>query len=257
MKIVFIGAGNLATCLSLAMKDRGMDVAQVFSRTMDSALALAGQIGCIATDSYDEIVRDADLYIISVSDKAIGSVLDNISKWGSDTMFCHTAGSVSMDIFKDYGIVNYGVLYPMQTFSKQKKVDFSKIPFFIEASDEEHVGMLKSVAETLSPKVFVADSAARKALHISAVFACNFANHMFDISSHLLAKHNIPFDVMLPLIDETAEKVHTIAPHKAQTGPAVRNDTNVMNNHIAMLEDEPELKEIYEKLSMNIRKWAQ
>lgn len=257
MKVVFIGAGNLATCLSSAMKEKGFDVIQIFSRTERSASELAEKIGCLWTVDYDKIDRNGDVYIISVSDKAIGSVLENIAPLNIDALFCHTAGSIPMEIFTGYGIRQYGVLYPMQTFSRQKNVDFSVIPFFVEASDDKAFEKLRYVASSLSEKVYKADSEARKALHISAVFACNFTNHMYDISAHLLARHGIPFEVMLPLIDETAAKVHTVAPHDAQTGPAVRNDVNVMDNHLKMLENEPELREIYRLISKNIDRWAQ
>lgn len=257
MKIVFIGAGNLATCLSSAMSGKGMEVAQVFSRTEESASTLARRIGCRWTVSYGDIDKDADIYIVSVSDKALDSVLEELRNVNGNALYCHTAGSMPMDIFLKHGFRNYGVLYPMQTFSKQKNVEFRDIPFFIEASDDENLETLRAVASSLSGKVIVADSAARKALHISAVFACNFANHMYDISAHLLARHNIPFDVMLPLVDETAAKVHSVLPHNAQTGPAVRNDINVMDSHLSMLEDEPELQEIYRIISKNINRWAQ
>lgn len=256
MKVVFIGAGNLATCLSSALKEHGTDIVQIFSRTEESASALARKIGCRWTVSYGGIDRNADMYVISVSDAAIDRVLENISSLNTEALFCHTAGSVPMCVFEKYRFVRYGVLYPMQTFSKQKAVDFSAVPFFIEASDGLSLETLRQVASSLSRKVIVADSSARKALHISAVFACNFANHMYDISAHLLARHGIPFDVMLPLVDETAAKVHSVSPHEAQTGPAVRNDKNVMENHLEMLGDEPELQDIYRIMSKNINRWA-
>lgn len=145
----------------------------------------------------------------------------------------------------------------MQTFSKQRKIDFDNVHFFIEANSKKDTELLIKTASLLSSHVFEASSEQRKYLHISAVFACNFVNHMYDISARLLEEHNIPFDVMFPLVDETAAKVHEMKPKDAQTGPAVRGDVNVMKEHLLMLEKEPELKELYELISKNIRKWGQ
>jgi len=146
----------------------------------------------------------------------------------------------------------YGVLYPMQTFSKAREVDFASVSFFVEANGEAELTVLKEMASSLSPKVYEATSAQRTYLHMAAVFACNFANHMYTLSAHLLEKHGLPFDAMLPLIDETARKVHGLHPQEAQTGPAVRRDENVMNKHLEMLAEEPELQELYRKISNSI-----
>lgn len=257
MKVVFIGAGNLATNLSEAMLSAGFEVLQVYSRTEESARNLGTKLGCLWTCDVSSLDSTANLYIISVSDKAISEVLDKLDVQNNEAVFCHTAGSVGMNVFEGKGFDNYGVFYPMQTFSKNKKVDFRNIPIFIEYSNNVARCVLTDVAEKLSDTVYVRDSKARKALHISAVFACNFVNHMYDISARLLEEHNIPFDVMFPLVDETAAKVHEMKPKDAQTGPAVRGDVNVMKEHLLMLEKEPELKELYELISKNIRKWGQ
>ena len=151
----------------------------------------------------------------------------------------------------------YGVFYPMQTFSKQREVNFQEVPFFVEAKRPEDVEFLKAVAATLSEKVYEASSEQRKSLHLAAVFICNFTNHMYALAADLLEKYNLPFDVMLPLIDETARKVHELAPRDAQTGPAVRYDENVMNNHLAMLVDSPALQEIYKLMSKSIHEHHQ
>ena len=151
----------------------------------------------------------------------------------------------------------YGVFYPMQTFSKQREVNFQEVPFFVEAKRPEDVELLKAVAATLSEKVYEASSEQRKSLHLAAVFICNFTNHMYALAADLLEKYNLPFDVMLPLIDETARKVHELAPRDAQTGPAVRYDENVMNNHLAMLVDSPALQGIYKLMSKSIHEHHQ
>ena len=142
----------------------------------------------------------------------------------------------------------------MQTFSKQRAVDFATVPFFVEAGGEAELNMLKELAGKLSPMVYEATSVQRKYLHIAAVFACNFANHMYALSARILEKHHIPFEVMLSLIDETAKKVHELSPAKAQTGPAIRYDENVINRHLDLLADVPDMQELYEKISKSIYK---
>jgi predicted short-subunit dehydrogenase-like oxidoreductase (DUF2520 family) len=169
-----------------------------------------------------------------------------------EALLVHTAGSMPMDVWKGHAY-RYGVLYPMQTFSKERKVDFASVSFFVEANGEADLALLKTMAGALSPKVYEATSAQRTSLHMAAVFACNFANHMYTLSARLLEKNGLPFDAMLPLIDETARKVHELHPKAAQTGPAVRGDENVMGKHLEMLADEPEIREIYRKISDSIR----
>lgn len=140
----------------------------------------------------------------------------------------------------------------MQTFSKQREVNFEEVPFFVEANSQEDAELLKAIAGTLSEKVYEVTSEQRKSLHLAAVFTCNFTNHMYALAAELLDKYHLPFEVMLPLIDETARKVHELAPHDAQTGPAVRYDENVINHHLTMLEDTPKLQEIYKLISKSI-----
>ena len=195
---------------------------------------------------------NARLYIVSLKDSAFSELLPAIvAGKRKDALLVHTAGSLPMSIWEGH-TENYGVFYPMQTFSKQREVDFAEIPFFIEASAPSHVELLKAIAGALSERVYEADSEQRKNLHLAAVFTCNFTNHMYAIAAKLLEKYHLPFDVMLPLIDETARKVHELTPKNAQTGPAVRYDKNVIGNHLDMLADEPEMQKIYELISRNI-----
>ena len=140
----------------------------------------------------------------------------------------------------------------MQTFSKQREANFEEVPFFLEANSPQNLSLLQEIAGGLSPKVYNASSEQRKYLHIAAVFACNFSNHMYAICQHLLQAQHLPFESMLPLIDETARKVHELSPVEAQTGPARRYDENVINRHLNMLEEEPKLAEIYRLLSEHI-----
>lgn len=251
MKIVLIGAGNVATHLGVALQRVGYSVVQVYSRTEESASALGAKLSVDYTVCIEEIRRDVDLYIVAVKDAVLQQLASALVKGREQALFVHTAGSMPMDLWK--GLVErYGVLYPMQTFSKQREVDFHAVPFFIEASASEELERLHTVATRLSPKVYEATSCQRKHLHLAAVFACNFANHMYALSSHILEKQGIPFEVMLPLIEETAGKVHRLPPVQAQTGPAVRYDENVMSRHLDMLAEEVPLRDLYEKISKSI-----
>lgn len=251
LSIAFIGAGNVATHLSAALSKKGHTICQVFSRTEVSARELAEKRSCPFTTSLSEVTPNADLYIVSVKDAVLEQVLPLLVKCNPNALFVHTAGSVSISVWNGLA-QRYGVIYPMQTFSKQKPVDFTNLPVFIEANTPTDCQLLKGLMEGISRKVYQASSEQRRYLHIAAVFACNFSNHMYAICHHLLEKHQLPFETMLPLIDETARKVHTLSPAEAQTGPARRNDENVMKQHLQILENESDLAEIYQLISKHI-----
>lgn len=203
----------------------------------------------------DSSLRKADIYIVSVKDAVLETVISQLTHCNPEALYLHTAGSMPMEIWKGKQ-KNYGVAYPMQTFSKQREVRMEDVPFFIEANTAENLLQLRKIAESLSSKVYEATSAQRKYLHIAAVFACNFSNHMYAICEHLLTAHQLPFETMLPLIDETARKVHELSPIEAQTGPARRYDENVIQRHLDMLkEEEPQLAEIYRLLSLHIHQY--
>ena len=254
--IVFIGAGNLATNLAKALYRKGFRIVQVYSRTMESARTLAEKVEAEYTTDLQAVSKDAKLYIVSLKDDALVDLLPQITEGKQASLLVHTAGSIPMSVWEGHA-ERYGVFYPMQTFSKQREVKFQEVPFFVEAKRPEDVELLKAVAATLSEKVYEASSEQRKSLHLAAVFICNFTNHMYALAADLLEKYNLPFDVMLPLIDETARKVHELAPRDAQTGPAVRYDENVMSNHLAMLVDSPALQEIYKLMSKSIHEHHQ
>lgn len=253
LTITFIGAGNVATHLAPALARKGGRINQIYSRTENSAQTLASALECPFTTDLTEVSPDADIYIVSVKDSALEEVIDTLTRHANpNALYVHTAGSMPMDVWKGK-VRRYGVLYPMQTFSKQREVDFTSVPFFIEAACSKDTELLEELAGRLSPKVYKASSEQRKYLHIAAVFACNFTNHMYAISEHLLKAHGLPFEAMLPLIDETARKVHGLSPVEAQTGPARRDDRNVIDRHMNMLEKEnPELAALYGLVSKNI-----
>ena len=250
MKIVLIGAGNLATHLGKALHAAGHDMVQVFSRTMQSAEPLASLLDAEPLTDMAQVRDDADVYIFSVKDSALEQLISRLCG-GEKKVFLHTAGSMPMSVFWGKAL-HYGVLYPMQTFSKQREVDFSIIPCFIEANDEFAQKQIEGLAVQISHRVYQLSSEDRRYLHLSAVFACNFANHCYAVSQELLQQHGIPFDVMLPLIDETAAKVHGMTPKDAQTGPAVRYDENVIGKQIQLLENQPYFQKIYDCMSKSI-----
>lgn len=255
MRIVLIGAGNLATNLGKALQAAGNDIIQVYSRTMESASTLATIAGAAPTTDIDNINPNADLYVLSVKDSVLGELIPKVCKGKESKIFAHTAGSMPMDVFQGMAL-HYGVMYPMQSFSKNKEVDFKEIPCFVEGNDDYSTKCITDVCKEISDHVTYLSSEDRIYLHLSAVFACNFVNHCYDIASDILSKHNIPFDVLLPLIDETAHKVHTMSPHEAQTGPAVRYDENVIRKQSALLRDNPLVKDLYERFSLNIHRKA-
>lgn len=251
MKIVMIGAGNLATNLGKALLDSGNDILQVYSRTLRSASVLAGLLGGSPVTDFGSISNDADVYIVSVRDNVIADIVPKLCRGREEKVFLHTAGSVPMSLFEGMAL-HFGVLYPMQTFSKSKLLNFNEIPCFVEGNDDFAFETVNSLAGSISSKIYLLNSEARKHLHLAAVFACNFVNHCYSISSDILAKHDIPFDVMLPLIDETARKVHVMSPKEAQTGPAIRYDQNVIRMQSDMLRNNPLIKQIYEYMSVSI-----
>lgn len=253
MKIVFIGAGNLATRLSLAMQRVGMQIGQVYSHTPENAKLLADKLGCPWTTDLSALQSDADMYVFSLKDTVLADVIAQVKP--SNGLWIHTAGSMPMDVFEGYA-ARYGVLYPLQTFSKGREVSFDVIPIFLEANTKKDADYLKKIASALSENVRFMSSEKRRSLHLAAVFACNFTNHIYALSYKLLEQEEIPADVLLPLIDETTAKIHAMPPAAAQTGPAIRYDENVINKHLAMLDD-PDMKEIYLLLSRSIHKEAQ
>ena len=254
MEIVFVGAGRLATNLARALKDAGHQITAVYSRTMESASALSAQVGGVPTDRIDALPLEADVFILSVKDSVLPAVIEQLQKGRENQTFLHTAGSIPMAVFGAHP--HCGVLYPMQTFSKEKAVDFSRVHIFIEGNDTSTLRLAQTLAQSVSPHVHEFSSDERRYLHLSAVFACNFANHCFALSSKVLEAHGLSFDVMLPLIRETAEKVETMHPRDAQTGPAIRWDENVMAAQKALLADEPDMQQIYEIMSKSIHTLA-
>lgn len=251
MKVTLIGAGNLATQLGKSLKKAGVIISQVYSRTEDSARTLGELLEAEWLTDIKALRDEADIYIFSVKDSVLCELISEACKGRVDKLFLHTAGSMSMSCFEGKALY-YGVFYPMQTFSKFKDVDFERIPVFIEGNSIETEDVIKSLANKLTQRVIRLSSADRKYLHLAAVWACNFTNYCYTVASDILGEHAIPFDVMLPLINETTEKIQKISPKEAQTGPAVRGDRNVMSKQLELMNGKEDLQELYQMLSKGI-----
>ena len=253
MKIALIGAGNVATCLGPRLKEAGHEITAVYSRTVESARALADRLGATYTTD-NKAVPASDAAIVMLKDDALKELAPAIAGSLKGALLLHTAGSVPMDIWREAGATQYGVLYPMQTFSKESRIDWSQVPLFIEGSSDRTLDSIRQLALSISPDVTPLSSDGRKKLHLAAVFTCNFSNHMYAIAERLLATEGVPFSVMLPLVRETARKVESIKPVDAQTGPAVRGDRKVIGEHLELLKDYPELADLYRLISIDINK---
>lgn len=250
MKIVCIGSGNVATHFAKAFKESNAEIVQVYSKQYVHATELAGLVGAVPINDLAMADHGADLYLIAVKDDAIASVADQLKNVKG--LVVHTSGATDMNVLN--GCRNYGVLYPLQTFSRSRGLDFSNVPLCIEGGNETLLKTVQDVALSLTEKVYVVNSEQRKTLHLSAVFACNFVNHMYAISKDLLQAQQLDFELLKPLIIETAAKVQHADPALVQTGPAIRNDLQTMDRHKELLSDSPELVAIYETLSNSIKK---
>ncbi|MCX2493300.1 DUF2520 domain-containing protein [Pedobacter sp. PF22-3] len=250
MKIVLLGSGNVATHLAKALKSKGEEIVQVYSQNLDNATLLAQSIATEAIGDLNEIKQNADLYIISVKDDAIESVAKSLKHVTG--LVVHTSGTTDINILSSQ-VKKAGVFYPLQTFSKDKEVSFENIPLCIEANDENQLTILKNLAAKMSREVHELNGEKRKVLHLAAVFACNFPNHLYALANKILNQNGLDFDIMRPLIAETADKVMSNLPENVQTGPAIRADENTLNKHLSMLIDMPELQNIYQTLSNSIK----
>jgi len=251
MKIALIGAGNLATVLGHALYNAKHNIVQVYSRTMAAAKQMAERLNAVPTDDLETITNDADLYIIALKDSVLHEVIGKICPNRSEKLFVHTAGSMPIDVFRGR-TERYGVLYPMQTFSKTRIVDFRNIPVFVEANSISTMQTIIGVAQSVSDNVQELSSADRRYLHLAAVWACNYVNHCYDLAAEVLQKVGLPFDVMLPLTDETARKIHELSPREAQTGPAIRYDENIIEAQMQLMNDNPKAQKIYELMAKSI-----
>ena len=249
MKIVLIGSGNVATHLGKALKNAGHRIVQVYGRSEPSAKKLAKNLAASYTTKVKDISDKGDLYIIALRDEAIRPFIDSFKLTGKSIV--HTSGSVSMKVFEKK-VPDCGVLYPVQTFSIAHPVRFKNIPFCIEAGNVATKKKITAVAKTLTENIHFINSEQRKKIHLAAVFANNFSNHLFAIAEDVLLHEHISFELLRPLLMETALKVMKHSPRDMQTGPAKRGDSSIIREHLGMLSSKPRYREIYKLISQSI-----
>jgi len=249
-RIILAGAGRVAGHLAEALVANGHTLVLVISRTAEHAGGLAGKTGAAWTTLPPASLPPADIIIYAVSDHALEEVITAVPP--GEMLALHTAGSIPLEIFRGKA-KNYGVLYPLQTFTEGRAVDFREVPLCIEANTPENMARLKMLATSLSRRVIHAGTEQRLALHLAAVLVNNFVNHLFVQAERLLQEEGLAFDLLQPLLEETMAKALEMGPGKAQTGPAVRNDENVIKKHLELLSCSPELQKIYRLLTDSIQ----
>jgi predicted short-subunit dehydrogenase-like oxidoreductase (DUF2520 family) len=250
MKIVFLGSGNVATHLALAFKASGQQIMQVWSRSKVNATQLATEVNASVLEDLSSLDRTADLYLVAVKDEVINDLVPALK--GLEGVVAHTSGATAIEILE--GLEKYGVFYPLQTFSKQKAVNLFDTPMCLEANSTATLHVLQAAAKLISSAQYIVDSEQRKVLHLAAVFACNFSNHLYHLGYSILEARGLDIELLKPLILETARKVGDAMPFDVQTGPAIRGDQETMLKHLRLLDDRPDLQEIYKTLSESIKK---
>lgn len=249
--VIIIGAGKVGTFLCHALSRAGYSISQIYSRTHEKAVKLASVFGAEAVDDIGALRKETGLVIVAVPDDEIKRIAGMVKDFQG--IVVHTSGSVSIDVFKGKAKKS-GVFYPLQTFGEIPPARADQIPVCIEASSGEVLDFLKEAAGKISSKVFQLDSEQRKVAHLAAVFASNFTNQLYRFSEEILRDSGLPFDLVRPLIEQTALKVMSMSPEDVQTGPASRGDIDTLKTHVELLRERPELIEIYIKFSKLLAK---
>lgn len=248
-RISFIGAGKVSGALCRQLYLSGCNIRKIVSRNDKTGPALAASCNAYWDQGY-EFNDSENIIITAVPDDSLAEVLGSI-RCGSDTIVVHTAGSIGLDVFPER-IIHKGVFYPLQTFTQGRKIGFTGLPFFLEASDIESSELMTGLVSLLGGETYFTDTEKRRFLHIAAVFACNFTNHMFTAGQQIINKTDLPFSVLEPLINETVRKAIDIGPDVSQTGPAYRFDKETIKKHIDLLSFSPELQNIYKEITGSI-----
>ncbi|HEY2722901.1 MAG TPA: Rossmann-like and DUF2520 domain-containing protein [Chitinophagaceae bacterium] len=250
MNIVIIGTGNVATILGKKFKEVGHHITQIFGRNAAAASKLAYQLDTKSTNYWSVIRKDADVYLIAVSDDVIQEVAKHVHLPGK--VIAHTAASVGKEVLKTMSN-HYGVFYPLQTLRKDLDV-LPEVPIFIDASDDIARQKLEQLAFSISKeKVMVANDTDRVKMHVAAVIVNNFTNHLYKLAEDYCKKEGIDFKQLLPLIEETVHRLRSVSPSEAQTGPAIRHDEPTIRQHLSLLEKYPQLKKIYAMMTESIQ----
>ena len=247
--VSFTGAGKVAGALVKVLHKTGFTIQTIVSKTEENGRRLADSCNAEWSDRLS-FPDSTHIIIIAVPDKQLKTVLKNLN-CSPDTLVVHTAGSLGLDVFPD-SLKRKGVLYPLQTFSKDRNIDFHDLPFFLEASDNESLEILKYITGAIGGKTWIIDASQRKILHVAAVFVNNFTNHMLTTGKDIASTAGLPFSIFDSLIKETYSKALEQGPEKSQTGPAIRNDYNTIDNHLNLLSFSAEIKSIYKEVTQSI-----
>ncbi len=249
MRIVIIGAGNVATVLGRAIKKAGHEIIQVISRKEETAQALGRELECSATADFDSIDKTADFFLVAMSDAALNDLREKFNV--GDKIIVHTAGSVPKDVLSGIS-ANYGVLYPLQSLRKENISESVAIPLLVDGNNDYTLYNISELAKSISNNVSFADEEKRTKLHVAAVIASNFTNHLYCLASEYCEKEKIDFKLLAPLIEETAARLHQYNPCDMQTGPAIRKDIVTLDKHLRLLADHPKLKTVYLRMTDSI-----
>ncbi|MBO3698968.1 Rossmann-like and DUF2520 domain-containing protein [Roseivirga sp. E12] len=251
-RIAILGTGNVAWHLSRTLENSGHVISHIYDRDIAKAEKFAMDYFNASTgDKLDFSALNASLFIMAISDDSIEEVAQELELPDNSTLV-HTSGTVPLNALGYTQTHNIGVFYPLQTFSKGKDLDFTNIPICIEGESEETIELLRGIANSISHSVHILNSSQRKVIHLSAVFACNFTNHMFTVSKEILASNDLNFELLKPLIVETLNKSFDISPENAQTGPAKRGDMETLDKQFDSLSNDPQVAEIYRLVSQHI-----
>lgn len=251
-KVAILGTGNVAWHLAPALEEAGHTVTEVYGRDLSKVQQVTKRLYTTeAKTDLDFSDSEAEIFILAVSDQAISELADEIIL-PDDSILVHTSGAVSLDIL-GYSSASYtGIFYPLQTFTKNREINFEDVPFLLESEDGTTLQKLKKLANSLSPLQYVVKSKDRMALHVAAVFASNFSNHMLRLAEEIMARKGLDYEMLKPLIIETISKSLELGAKKAQTGPAVRSDLNTLDAHYQFLNYNEQVAEIYRLISQDI-----
>lgn len=252
LRIAILGTGNVAWHLARTLENKGHVISHIYDREIDKAEKFAlDYFNATTSDSLDLTDINAALFIMAIADDSIEEVAQEL-KLPVEATLVHTSGTIPLNSLGYAQTHNIGVFYPLQTFSKGKDLDFADIPICLEGESDETIELLRGIANSISNSVHLLNSNQRKAIHLSAVFACNFTNHMFSISKGIMESNSLEFDLLKPLIVETLNKSFDIGPENAQTGPAKRGDMETLDKQFDSLSNDPQVADIYKLISQNI-----
>lgn len=253
MRIVFLGSGNIAHFFAPVLRRKGHDIVQVYSRTREHAAALATLTGSAVTDDLAAIDPDADVYVLAIKDDALATVAAQLSFAGKTVIHC--AGAISLDVLQQVS-ENRAVIWALYSVRKHNLPQSGDVPLIVEGSNAQALDIASAIAADISSRVLKTDYEHRQMLHLNAVFANNFTNHLLTITQKICEQHQLPFDILQPIIRQTLEQTEKILPSESQTGPAIRHDETTIAKHLELLAPYPDWQEVYARISRSIQDTA-